>query len=189
MPPAAPPPHPFVHYDFSEGSNGFVETPGWSTAQHLDTVPREFPWRRATTSMHGLANRRTGPKGPVFGTGYYLFAGGRGELDVASGAAKGSVYRLSYDGAECTETGMVGSVRFFYHMRGNHMGALELEQTTDGMSWTAIWVKWGDQGNSWQGATVSITTPNVIRVRWVGTTGSNFKSCLLYTSPSPRDRG
>ena len=53
LPPAAPPPHPFFHYDFSEGSNGFVETPGWSTAQHLDTVPREFPWRRATTSMHG----------------------------------------------------------------------------------------------------------------------------------------
>ena len=43
-------------------------------------------------------------------------------------------------------------------------------RTTDGVSWTTIWTKSGDQGNSWQRATVSITTPNVIRVRWVGTT-------------------
>ena len=57
-----------------------------------------------------------------------------------------------------------------------NMGTLQLEETTDGASWTTIWTKSGDQGNSWQGATVSIATVNVIQVRWVGTTGSSYES-------------
>ena len=41
------------------------------------------------------------------------------------------------------------------------------EETADGVSWTAIWTKSGHQGNIWLGATVSIATVNVIRVRWL----------------------
>ena len=71
----------------------------------------------------------------------------------------------------------VGEVRFFYHMYSAYggMGALELEQTTDGASWTAIWVKWGDQGNSWQEAAVDVGS-FVRQVRFVGTTGTSYNS-------------
>ena len=70
----------------------------------------------------------------------------------------------------------VGEVSFYYHMWGFYMGTLELEETTDSVSWSTIWTKSGDQGDSWQGASVSIATINVIQVRWVGTTGADLRS-------------
>ena len=69
----------------------------------------------------------------------------------------------------------VGEVRFYYHMHGSNMGALELEQTADGVSWTAIWTKSGEQGDTWQGAAVS-TSMFVRQVRFVGTTGTSYSS-------------
>ena len=75
-PPAPPPLHPATRFGFHEQSS-----PGWSSVGH-------FRWRRASTSMHGLANRHTGPAGGVcmkhvtcaytHGAGYFYFAGGRG---------------------------------------------------------------------------------------------------------------
>ena len=79
------------------------------------------------------------------------------------------------------------------------MGVLELEETTDGVSWAPIWTKSGNQGSSWQGASVSIATADVIKVRWVATTGSSYTSdmavddvdilhscsCSSQTSPVP----
>ena len=52
------------------------------------------------------------------------------------------------------------------------MGTLQLEEATDGDELDDDLDEVGRPGNSWQGATVSISTVNVIRVRWVGTTGS-----------------
>ena len=64
----------------------------------------------------------------------------------------------------------------YYHLNGAGMGTLELEETTDGTSWSTIWTKSGDQGDSWQSATVSVTTSYVSQLRWVGTTGSDAYS-------------
>ena len=70
----------------------------------------------------------------------------------------------------------VGEVKFSYHMYGSGMGTLELQMSSDGgVNWATTWTKTGDQGNSWQHATVT-ATPFAHQVRFVGTTGTSYTS-------------
>jgi hypothetical protein len=67
---------------------------------------------------------------------------------------------------------------FYYHMYGTSMGSLVLEASTDGTNWTSLWSLSGDQGNSWQQATVNLSSyvGNTVQLRFLGTTGSNYYS-------------
>ncbi|BDS11020.1 trypsin-like peptidase domain-containing protein [Aureispira anguillae] len=71
------------------------------------------------------------------------------------------------------------SLTFKYHMYGaTSMGNLKLEASTDGTTWTSIWSKAGNQGNSWQTATVSLaayTSANNLKLRFNGTTGTTWQ--------------
>merc|ERR1719197_689302 len=74
---------------------------------------------------------------------------------------------------------------YYYYSSGyeDYTGTLELQETTDGVSWTTIWTKSGHQGDSWQGAAVS-TSAFVHRVRFVGTTGSSQYSDMAIDDVS-----
>lgn len=66
-------------------------------------------------------------------------------------------------------------LKFYYHMYGAHVNRLVLEVSTNsGNSWTQIFSKSGDQGNSWKEAAIDLSAYKASRVllRFVGTTGA-----------------
>jgi hypothetical protein len=68
---------------------------------------------------------------------------------------------------------------FDYHMYGSNVGSLALEVSTDGATWTSVWSKSGNQGNSWQTATVDLSNyagQSALRLRFNGLTGSGWSS-------------
>jgi len=71
------------------------------------------------------------------------------------------------------------SLSFKYHMYGAAaMGNLKLEASTNGTSWTTIWSESGNQGNSWETATVSLnayTSETELKLRFNGTTGTTWQ--------------
>jgi hypothetical protein len=75
---------------------------------------------------------------------------------------------------------------FYYHMYGSSMGSLVLEASTDGTNWTSLWNLSGDQGNSWQQATVNLSSyiGNTVQLRFLGTTGSNYYSDMAVDNLS-----
>ena len=68
---------------------------------------------------------------------------------------------------------------FRYHLYGAAaMGNLKLEATTDGNSWTEIWSKSGNQGDSWQSASLSLAAysgETSLQLRFKGTTGTTWQ--------------
>lgn len=71
------------------------------------------------------------------------------------------------------------SVNFRYHMYGaSNMGTLRLQVSTNGgSSWTTIWSRTGNQGNSWLYASVSLSSyrSSNVRFRFNGTTGTTWQ--------------
>lgn len=68
-------------------------------------------------------------------------------------------------------------VNFKYHMYGSNMGTLLLRASTNnGVSWTTAWSESGNQGNSWQDATVNLGSySGVVKLRFDYTTGSSYR--------------
>ena len=114
----------------------------------------DYAWTR---DAYGTPSSNTGPSGDhTTGAGYYMHV-------ETSGAYGNPPYTLtSPTFSEC-----VGEVRFAYHMYGSAMGTLALEQTTNGVDWTTLWTKSGDQGDSWQHA-IANASSNVAQVRFAG---------------------
>ena len=147
--PSQQPTHaPLFYCDFDSDTCGFDYT-------------TDYDWTRL---MGSTPSSSTGPSSDyTSGSGYYMYVEG-GDPNSNVGP-----YTLTSP----TFAGCVGEVNFCYHLYGSGMGTLQLEETTGRRrELDVIWTKSGDQGNSWQGATVSIATVNVIQMRWVGTTGS-----------------
>ena len=188
-PPAAPPALPLTAFPFNEHESlGATHwPPGWSSDSR-------FPWRRGDTNLHGWQTRHTGPTGPpgvcikdeasraeygltarACGTGYFVFAGGRGELD-GYGGLNGTTYSLAYDGRTCSSAGaIIGRIVFKYHMwimpcdgrngRGDsrcdtpsfrrlEMGTLRIRASNG----TILWSRRGNQGDAWRDAEANAMT-------------------------------
>lgn len=68
---------------------------------------------------------------------------------------------------------------FDYHMFGANMGTLNVEVSTNGVTWVSLWTRSGSQGNVWTTDTISLnayTTEQSLRIRFSGTTGAGFTS-------------
>ncbi|OJJ21682.1 hypothetical protein BKI52_14340 [marine bacterium AO1-C] len=66
---------------------------------------------------------------------------------------------------------------FSYHMYGASMGTLKVQLSTNGSQWTDLWTQSGNQGNTWNTASIDLpTTSSVITLRFRGTTGNNYTS-------------
>lgn len=67
---------------------------------------------------------------------------------------------------------------FAYHMYGSNMGSIVLQASTDGNSWSTLWSKSGDQGNSWFNESISLNSylGSAVQLRYVATTGSSYRS-------------
>ena len=92
----------------------------------------------------------TGPSAGVDGSGPYLYA-------ETTSRAKGDLFTLAYDGSTCSDIGVgVSTVAFHYHMYGSTMGELRVTNAAG----EAVWGLSGDQGDSWQAATVYVYSPS-----------------------------
>ena len=123
----------------------------------------DYDW---TCDAWGTPSGSTGPSGDhTSGSGYYMYIDAYGGWpDYTQNYPNVGPFTLAspaFD--EC-----VGEVRFYYHMYSYYAseygytgyyepGTLQLEATTDGVSWTTVWTKSGDQGNSWQEAVVYLS--------------------------------
>ena len=137
-PPSPPPSQPKTTFDFSGGATGL----GWSTGG--------YPAFAFTKKEGGTSSTGTGPSAGVGGSGSYVYA-------ETSGGSQGKLFTLAYDGSACSYIGEgVSTVNFQYHMYGATMGELRVTNAAG----EAVWSLSGDQGDSWQAATVDVYSPS-----------------------------
>ena len=119
------------------------------------------------------ASGNTGPSGDhTSGNGNYLYT-------EASNCTNntGAVLTPTFDFSNLIDA----TLTFWYHMYGADMGTMSVQVSTDGgNTWSSdLWSLSGDQGNSWQQATVDLT-PYVgnasVMIRFIGTTGGGYRS-------------
>ena len=85
------------------------------------------------------------------GSGPYVYA------ETSSPRRQGDLFTLTYDGSACSDVGLsVSTVTFHYHMYGATMGELRVTNAAG----QVLWSQSGDQGNSWQAATVKVSSPS-----------------------------
>ena len=86
------------------------------------------------------------------GSGSYLYA------ETSNPRVQGDLFTLAYDGSTCSDIGVgVSTVAFHYHMYGATMGELRVTNAVGEVVWSLS----GDQGNSWQAATVDVYSPSL----------------------------
>eukprot|EP00964_Phaeocystis_antarctica_P020113 scaffold11110_cov48-Phaeocystis_antarctica.AAC.1 len=92
----------------------------------------------------------TGPSAGLGGSRSYVYA-------ETTPGSKGDLFTLAYDGSACSDTSLgVSTVAFHYHMYGATMGELRVTNAADEVVWSLS----GNQGNSWQVASVDVYSPS-----------------------------
>jgi Zn-dependent metalloprotease/chitodextrinase len=145
-------------------NESFENTLGlWSQASDDD-----FDW---TVKTGSTPSSNTGPSSADNGS-YYVY--------MESSSPNYSTKRAILNSPCIDLTGQTQAIiTFKYHMYGaSTMGSLALEASTDnGASWTNIWNKSGNQGNSWLTASVDLA-PYIgatVKLRFNGVTGTTWK--------------
>lgn len=144
---------------------------GWTNASGDD-----FNWSRQTG---GTPSNNTGPASADAGS-YYIYV----ESSSPNYATKVAIiespcFAIPAGGADFS---------FRYHMFGAAaMGGLNLQASTDnGSSWTSVWSLSGNQGNSWQSASVDLAAyaGQSVQLRYVGTTGTTWQGDMALDNLS-----
>jgi subtilisin family serine protease len=144
-------------------SEGFESGIGTWTQDASD----DFDW---TVDANGTPSSSTGPSTADEGTYYIFVESSSPNYPSKVGIINSPCIDLS------SET--TANFNFAYHMYGSSMGTIELQASTDGTSWTTLWTKSGDQGNSWYNATVSLSSyyGTSVQLRYVATTSTSYRS-------------
>lgn len=114
----------------------------------------------------------TGPTTGYNGSGNYVYT------ESSSCNSKTShIKTTSFDFSSITNP----QLSFYYHMYGATMGSLSVQASTDGgVSWSSdLWSLSGDQGNSWQQASISLAAYNGetnVTIRFTSVTGTSYTS-------------
>ena len=154
-------------------SEGFENTLGAWTQDSAD----DFDW---IVDANGTPSSNTGPSSAAQGT-YYVYV----EASSPNYSNKKTILK-----SPCFNLTNAPSAvfNFKYHMYGaSTMGALKLEASTNnGTTWTEIWSKSGNQGNSWLTANVSLTSysGNTVQLRFVGTTATTWQGDIAVDDVS-----
>lgn len=148
-----------------------------SIGQWTQNSDDDFDW---TTKSGGTLSRNTGPSSANQGS-YYVYM----ESSAPNYATKTAILT-----SPCFDISSLSSpsLAFSYHMYGaSNMGNLRLEVSTDGSNWTSIWSKAGNQGNSWQTASVdlsSLGSSSTLQLRFNGTTGTTWRGDMAIDNLS-----
>ncbi len=148
-------------------SEGFESNDGWTQVTGDDGN-----WVR---DANGTPSSNTGPSSAAQGT-YYMFLeastnGSAGQIgNNATAILESACFDLSSESA--------ATFSFQYHMYGSNVGSLTAQASTDGTNWTNIWTLSGNQGNSWQSASIDLAAylGGNVKLRMVGTTGNGWSS-------------
>ncbi|WP_378176049.1 endonuclease [Aquimarina sp. SS2-1] len=144
-------------------------------------------WKQATTGDDFNWATRSGST-PSSGTGpgsansgsYYIYM----ESSTPNYSSKRAIlYAPCYDITGASQA----TFSFKYHMYGSTaMGSLALEASLDGTSWTSIWSKSGNQGNSWQTASVNLAAylGEKVQLRFNGITGTTWQGDIAVDAVS-----
>ncbi|NOQ27947.1 MAG: T9SS type A sorting domain-containing protein [Bacteroidales bacterium] len=145
-------------YPYSEGFESGIGT--WTQDSNDD-----IDW---TVDASGTPSSNTGPSSADEGT-YYMY------VETSSPNYPSKVAILNSPCFDLTNESNA-NFNFAYHMYGASMGTMEIQASTDGTSWTTLWTKSGDQGNSWFNATVSLSSyyGASVQLRYVATTGTSY---------------
>ncbi|RZS93322.1 trypsin-like peptidase domain-containing protein [Aquimarina brevivitae] len=141
----------------------------------------------------GTPSSGTGPGSAIDGN-YYLFleSSTNGSTGQIGSNATAILESPCFDLSVLT----VANFSFDYHMYGSSMGSLVVEATSDGITWSSIWARSGNQGNQWYAADIDLSlyldSPN-FKLRFIGTTGSSYTSDMAidnlsinsYSDPDP----
>jgi len=144
-------------------SEGFESGIGTWTQDASD----DFDW---TVDASGTPSSSTGPSSADEGTNYMY-------VEASSPNYPSKVAILNSPCIDLiAETN--ATFNFAYHMYGSAMGTLELQASIDGTNWNSLWTKSGDQGNSWNNATVNLGSyiGSSVQLRYVATTGTSYTS-------------
>jgi M6 family metalloprotease-like protein len=127
----------------------------------------DFDWTRDAS---GTPSTGTGPTSAYEGS-YYMYT----ESSSPNYPSKVAIFN-----SPCFDltSESNASFNFAYHMYGTAMGTMQLQATTDGSSWTTLWTKTGNQGNSWYTASVSLSSyyGSTVQLRYVATTSTSWTS-------------
>ncbi len=149
-------------FPYSEGFESGLGS--WSQASGDD-----INWTR---DANGTPSRTTGPSSAIEGSNYMYIE--------ASGNGNGYPNKRAILNSPCFDLTSTSQATFSfqYHMYGADMGTLTLEISNDNnITWTSIWSKLGDQGNSWESVNVDLAayTGSGVRLRFNGITGSSWR--------------
>ena len=148
-------------------NQGFENTIGdWSQASGDN-----LNW---TVKSGGTPSSGTGPSSATQGS-YYIYV-------EASGSGNGYPNKRAIINSPCYNLSAASSATFSfkYHMYGSSdMGSLALEASTDGgSSWSSIWSKTGNKGNSWLSASVNLAAylGDSVQLRFNRVTGGTWQA-------------
>ncbi len=119
----------------------------------------------------GTASPGTGPSGAYEGSYYMYLRATLPTLPYGQANLVSSCLDLS------NQTGV--ALTFAYHMLGTTMGALRVQISEDnGLTWTTLWAREGNQGEDWLTAYVPLPTDplGVVQLRFNATKGSSWSS-------------
>ncbi len=147
-------------YPYSEGFESGIGA--WT-----QDVSDDFDW---AVDANGTPSSSTGPSSADEGT-YYIY------VESSSPNYPSKVATINSPCFDLTAEDNA-SFNFAYHMYGSSMGTINLQASTDGTSWTTLWTKSGDQGNSWYDASVSLSSyyGTSVQLRYVATTANSYRS-------------
>lgn len=153
--PCATPVTTFPHnMSFEGGSQG-----DWGQSA-LD----DFDW---SLSNVATPTANTGPDAAQSGS-YFAYLEATGNNPLRTAELYSPCFDLNYTQSP--------ELTFWYHMNGTHTGSLKVQISTDaGSNWLTVFGKSGNQGNTWQQATVDLKTyveNTFFRIRFVGATGT-----------------
>ncbi|MEY8849392.1 immunoglobulin-like domain-containing protein [Psychroserpens sp. XS_ASV72] len=157
-------------------------TGGISTYPYSEGFESSFgAWTQSTTDdinwtrdSNGTPSSGTGPSSAIQGSVYiYVEASGNGTGYPNKRAILNSpCYDLSSESS--------ATFSFNYHQYGSsNMGTLDLEASNDdGSTWVSIWSSSGNLGNSWQSASVNLSsyTGGSVQLRFNRLTGSTWQA-------------
>ncbi len=148
-------------------NEGFEDSLGAWTQSTADDIN----W---SVDTNGTPSGSTGPSSATQGS-YYIYV-------EASGNGTGYPNKQAILNSPCFDLSGLSeaSFSFSYHMYGaTDMGSIALDASTDnGVTWTSIWSKTGNQGNSWLNASIDLTTyvGGGVQLRFNRITGSTWQA-------------
>lgn len=147
-------------FPYTEGFESGLGAWGQSTAD-------DFDWIRISGAT---PSGTTGPSAAAAGS-WYVY------LESSSPNYPSKVSILT---SPCFDLSAAAGATFTfkYHLYGaTTMGGLQLQAMTGGGSWESLWSVSGNQGNSWETATIDLAayTGGTVQLRLLGTTGTTWQ--------------